>query len=286
MEFISFKAQGRSSYGTLNDGGVHDLGARIGSVLPDLKSYLRAISFGLLTSAPKPASGADYKLSEISFDPVIPNPDKIICVGANYEAHRLETGRAKPSYPMLFTRFADTLVGHRGTIALPKVSTSLDYEGELAFIIGRPAFRVPREKALEHVAGYTCFNDATLRDWQKHTSQFIPGKNFPGTAALGPALVTAPLDRLGDRKIETRLNTKVLQSAKLGEMTFSIPEIIAYVSSFTPLAPGDVIATGTPSGVGFTREPPIFMKAGDTIEVLIDGVGHLINVVKDETIES
>ena len=285
MEFISFRAQGLASYGVLSDGGIHDLGARIGSVLPDLKTYIRAMSLGLLTSSQKPFTGADYKLDQITFAPVIPNPDKIVCVGLNYEAHRLETGRAKSDYPSLFTRFADTLTGHRGTIAMPKLSSSLDYEGELALVIGRPAFRVPREKALEHVAGYTCFNDGTLRDWQRHTTQFVPGKNFPSTGALGPALITAPLDRMGERKIETRLNKTVMQSATLGEMIFSVPEIIAYVSSFTRLAPGDVIATGTPSGVGFTRVPPVFMKVGDTVEVLIEGVGHLVNVVKDETIE-
>jgi len=285
MEFLSFKVQGRSSYGFLNDGGVHDLGARISSVLPDLKSYLRAGSLGLLPASPKPSSVADWALGDIVFEPVIPNPEKIICIGLNYEDHRNETGRSKSEYPSLFTRFADTLRAHRAPIILPRISTALDYEGELAVIIGRPGFRVPKEKALDLVAGYACFNDATLRDWQRHTTQFIPGKNFPGTGALGPALVTAPLDGFSDRKIESRLNGKVMQSAKLGDMIFGVPEILAYLTSFTRLSPGDVIATGTPGGVGFKREPPIYMKAGDTTEVLIDGVGHLINTVQAEATE-
>jgi 2-keto-4-pentenoate hydratase/2-oxohepta-3-ene-1,7-dioic acid hydratase in catechol pathway len=282
MKFISFTAQGRASYGTLVDGSVHDLGARIGSVLPDLKSYLRAQSLGLLASAQSAGTTADYAVKDIVFDAVIPNPEKVICVGINYLEHQQETGRSKTDYPTIFTRFPDTLIAHQQQIVLPKASSSVDYEGELAVIIGRAGFHVPKEKALDIVAGYSCFNDASVRDWQRHTSQFTPGKNFPATGPLGPVLETEAQSGFADRKLETRLNGKVLQSAKLGDMIFSVPEVIAYVTAFTQLAPGDVIATGTPGGVGFKREPPLFMKHGDKVEVLIEGVGHLVNDVVSE----
>jgi 2-keto-4-pentenoate hydratase/2-oxohepta-3-ene-1,7-dioic acid hydratase in catechol pathway len=287
MKLLSFRVGEHRSYGYLNDRGVHDLGARLGSVLPDLKSYLHAESLGLTAPAQNSSAVADYRLEDIAFDPVIPNPDKIICVGRNYEDHRQETGMAKKlDYPPVFTRFADTLVGHGAALIRPNLSTEFDYEGELALIIGRPAFRVSSENALQYVAGYTCFNDASLRDWQRHSTQAVPGKNFRATGSLGPALITGPLDSLSSRSIETRLNGKSVQSSTLGQMTFSPAELVAYISRFTQLNPGDVIATGTPGGVGFVRQPPLFMRAGDSVEVLIDGVGHLTNRVEDEPAES
>jgi len=282
MEFISFRVQEYGSYGYLNGGGVHDLGARIGSLLPDLKSYLHAESLGLTASIQNPSAAVDYRPEDIVFDPVIPNPDKILCVGQNYEDHRREAGRPKLDHPPIFARFADTLVGHGGALIRPSISTAFDYEGELAVIIGRSAFRVTPDRALHHVAGYTCFNDASVRDWQMHTSQAIAGKNFPATGALGPTLVTGTLDSFSSRQITTKLNRKLVQSSALGSMIFSAAEIIAYISGFTRLNPGDVIATGTPGGVGFKREPPLFMKAGDSVEVSIDGVGSLSNRVEDE----
>jgi 2-keto-4-pentenoate hydratase/2-oxohepta-3-ene-1,7-dioic acid hydratase in catechol pathway len=282
MRFVTFKADGRVSYGLAKDGGLVDLGVRLGSILPDLKSYLRAASLGLLPAAQQGAT-LDYAAGEFTYEPVIPNPDKILCVGLNYEEHRKETGRPEAAYPSIFTRFADTLIGHQAPILLPPVSSALDYEGELAVIIGKPGFRVPEADALSLVAGYACFNDGTLRDWQRHTHQFIPGKNFPATGPFGPELVTPDeVGRLEDQPIETRLNGKVMQSAKLGDMIFSIAKVIAYVSGFTRLAPGDVIATGTPGGVGFKRDPQLFMKVGDTIEVAVGGVGQLVNPIAAE----
>jgi 2-keto-4-pentenoate hydratase/2-oxohepta-3-ene-1,7-dioic acid hydratase in catechol pathway len=282
MRYLTFKAEGRISYGLAQNGGVLDLGARLGTVLPDLKTYLRASALGL-ASTPLTNSAQDYAAGEFTYEPVIPNPDKILCVGLNYEEHRRETGRPEAAHPSIFTRFADTLIGHEAPILLPPVSIALDYEGELAVVIGKPGFRVSKAKAMTLVAGYTCFNDGTLRDWQRHTHQFTPGKNFPATGPFGPELVTPDeAGRLENQSIETRLNGVVMQSAKLGDMIFSVSTIVAYVSGFTRLAPGDVIATGTPGGVGFKREPQLFMKAGDTIEVAIGGVGLLVNPIAPE----
>jgi 2-keto-4-pentenoate hydratase/2-oxohepta-3-ene-1,7-dioic acid hydratase in catechol pathway len=212
--------------------------------------------------------------------PVIPHPAKVLCVGLNYQGHRKETGRAETAHPAIFTRFADSLIGQNAALVLPPNSTSLDYEGELAVVIGKAGFRVAEEDALHLVGGYSIFNDGTIRDWQHHTHQFTPGKNFPGTGAFGPALFTpeeaGPLE---EKRIETRVNGKVEQEAVLGDMIFSVAAVIAYVSGFTSLKPGDVIAMGTPGGVGFKRNPPLFLKDGDCVEVSIAGLGTLSNVV-------
>ena len=282
VAFITFEASSRISYGILRQDGVFDLGARIGAVLPDLKSLLAAEGLGLLQSIPK-ADTTDYAFGQFTCLPVVPNPGKILCVGLNYEEHRVETGRAATENPAIFTRFADTLTGHDTPIVLPPNSAALDYEGELAVVIGRSGFRVKEQDAMELVGGFAIFNDATLRDWQRHTTQFTAGKNFPRTGAFGPSLLTpeeaGPLE---DKRIETRLNGTVMQEAKLGDMIFSIPRIIAYLTAFTRLSPGDVIATGTPGGVGFKREPQIFMKAGDRVEVTIEGLGTLGNMIERE----
>ncbi|WP_395446625.1 fumarylacetoacetate hydrolase family protein (plasmid) [Aminobacter sp. UC22_36] len=282
MRYMSFEGEGRASYGIATDLGIHDLGARIGSVIPDLKSYLRASELGLV-----PATAADlatdYAVGDIAYLPPITEPGKVICVGLNYEGHRLETGRPMQTYPTLFARFADTLIGHGVAIRRPPVSEALDYEGELAVVIGRSGFRIPRGEAASFVAGYACFNDASLRDFQNHTHQFMPGKNFPATGAFGPDMVTPDeVGALDALKIETRLNGVVVQQAKLDELLFSIEELIAYVSIFTALSPGDVLVTGTPGGVGFKRTPPLFMKPGDVVEVEIDKVGQLRNEIAEE----
>jgi 2-keto-4-pentenoate hydratase/2-oxohepta-3-ene-1,7-dioic acid hydratase in catechol pathway len=282
MAFITFKADNRISYGVVRADGVFDLSCRIGTVLPDLKSFLTAQGLGILGNIPK-ATVTDYAVGEFTYSPVIPNPAKILCVGLNYDEHRRETGRAETEHPAIFTRFADTLIGHHSPIVLPGNSSALDYEGELAVVIGRSGFHVREDEALSLVAGYSVFNDATLRDWQRHTHQFTPGKNFPHTGAFGPTLITpeeaGPLE---DKRIETRVNGATMQSAKLGDMIFSIPRIIAYLSGFTRLSPGDVIATGTPGGVGFKREPQVFLRQGDQVDVTVEGIGTLINTVELE----
>jgi 2-keto-4-pentenoate hydratase/2-oxohepta-3-ene-1,7-dioic acid hydratase in catechol pathway len=282
MAFITFKAEDRISYGLVRDNGVFDLGRRIGHVLPDLKSFLTAQGLGILGNIPK-ATVTDYAMGEFTYDPVIPNPAKILCVGLNYDEHRRETGRAESEHPAIFTRFSDTLTAHDSPILLPVNSSSLDYEGELAVIIGKAGFRVREDEAMDLVAGYSVFNDTTLRDWQRHTHQFIPGKNFPNTGAFGPALITPQeAGELAEKRIETRLNGTIMQSAKLGDMIFSIPRVITYLSGFTRLSPGDVIATGTPGGVGFKRDPQVFMRQGDRVDVTVEGIGTLINTIEQE----
>ena len=223
------------------------------------------------------------ELSDVRFLPVIPRPGAFWCVGLNYEDHRLETGRARADWPTLFTRFPVCLLGHGEALVRPAASRQLDYEGELAVVIGRPGRHVPEAAALDHVAGYACFNDASVRDYQGHSSQFGPGKNFWRTGGFGPFLVTA--DEVPDPQdlpIETRLNGEVVQQSHTSRMTYPVRELIAYLSRIHPLHPGDVIATGTPSGVGVARDPQLFLKPGDEVEVEIGAVGTLRNGVVDE----
>ena len=215
-------------------------------------------------------------LDSVELLPPVPDAGKIFCIGHNYEEHRVETGRPKTSSPAVFPRFADTLVGHGNQAWIPAESTEIDYEGELAVVIGRAGRRIARAEALSHVAGYSCFNDISVRDWQRQTSQFTPGKNFPRTGGFGPWLVTA--DEISDPQelsLETRLNGQVVQHANTDQMIFRVAELIEYLSTFTLLSPGDVIVSGTPGGVGAKRTPPLFMKAGDSVEVETGRVGTL-----------
>ncbi|AUN32576.1 fumarylacetoacetate hydrolase family protein [Niveispirillum cyanobacteriorum] len=279
MKLISFRHGAIDSYGLVDDQQVLDLGAVAGAEAPDLKT---ALAKGLLsTLAARPAPTLPY--ASVTLLPVLHNPGKIFCVGHNYEKHRQETGRAKVAHPSIFTRFADTLIAHGAPIVRPRVSTNLDFEGELAIVIGKGGRYIPEDEAMAHIAGFTCANDASVRDWQWHTQQFTPGKNFPSTGALGPWLVTA--DEITDLPaitVTTRLNGQVVQQAPLADLIFPLPVIVAYLSSFSPLSPGDVILTGTPGGVGAKREPPLWMKPGDVVEVDISGVGLLRNEIVDE----
>ncbi len=225
----------------------------------------------------------EYALHAVRLLPVIPNPAKIFCVGLNYETHRRETGRSEAQYPAIFTRFSDSQIGHEGLITRPAVSQQLDYEGELAVIIGRNGRAIDAVHAMEYVAGYACYNDATVRDWQHHTHQWTPGKNFPATGGFGPWMVTADeIKDVGSLAIVTRLNGQEMQRATTDHLIFSIPTLIAYISAFTPLLPGDIISTGTPDGVGYKRESPVFLKPGDVVEVEVSNIGTLRNSVVDE----
>jgi 2-keto-4-pentenoate hydratase/2-oxohepta-3-ene-1,7-dioic acid hydratase in catechol pathway len=280
MKLVSYKAGNRSSYGVVLDGGIIDLAKRLPH--PTLKALLAA---GALDDARRAAKGQapDARLDGVTLLPPIPDPDKIICVGLNYDEHRKETGREKTSHPTLFTRFADTHVGHGQALIKPRASNQFDYEGELAVIIGKHGRHVPQDRAFDFVAGYSCYHDGSVRDWQFHTSQFVPGKNFPSTGGFGPWLVTK--DEIADPHkltLITRLNGKEVQKSGTDVMIFPIAELIAYITTFTALSPGDVIATGTPSGVGSKRNPPLFMKPGDVAEVEISGVGLLKNPVIGE----
>jgi 2-keto-4-pentenoate hydratase/2-oxohepta-3-ene-1,7-dioic acid hydratase in catechol pathway len=281
MKFVSYIYQKKPSYGVLAGDGVFDLGKKFGKKYPTLRAALVGGALNKLKTAAK-GKKPNIKLNKIQFLPVIPDARKIVCVGLNYREHRAETGRPDTVHPTLFTRWADSQVGHEQPMLKPPESEKFDWEGELVVIIGKAGRRIPREKAMSHVAGYSCYNEGSVRDWQRHTSQFTPGKNFPATGAFGPAMVTT--DELKDitkQTLTTRLNGVVKQQATIDMMIFDIPEQIAYISNFTPLKPGDVIVTGTPGGVGFARNPPEFMKVGDTVEVEITGVGVLRNTIKE-----
>lgn len=281
MRLISFLAGGRPDFGICNARGVVALGRRLGGIA-DLRSLL---AHDGIAAAARAAAGADadYRLDEIAWLPPIPNPAKILCIGLNYEDHRVETARPKSEHPTVFTRFADTQVGHEGLLVKPRHSSKMDYEGELAVVIGKPGRDIAAADALAHVAGYACYDDASIRDFQGHTTQFTPGKNFPATGGFGPCLVTPDeAGAIGAQRLQTRLNGRVMQEARLGDMIFPVQRLIAYISSWTPLAAGDVIVTGTPGGVGMKRVPPVYLQDGDEIVVEIDGIGLLRNRVAAE----
>lgn len=278
MKLLSFTVNGKASYGATNDRGVITLIEQIGQ--PTLQEALAA---GALPDIRKLTANAkpDHDLEEIKFLPVIPNPGKILCAGINYRAHAAETGRDAPKAPSVFARFTDTLVGHRGDMIRPRVSTQFDYEGELAVIIGRPGRHISADRALDYVAGYSCFVDGSVRDYQKFS--VTAGKNFPATGPLGPWLVTTDeIPDLGRLTLSTRLNGVEMQRASTADMIHSVSAIVAFCSDFTALSAGDVIATGTPEGVGHRRSPPVWMKAGDVLEVEISGIGTLRTRVVDE----
>jgi 2-keto-4-pentenoate hydratase/2-oxohepta-3-ene-1,7-dioic acid hydratase in catechol pathway len=281
MKLASFIKDGKPTFGALDHDRMVDLGPKFGARFPDLKALIAG--GGLKDIGAFGGGGESVSVKGTEFLPVIPNPGKIFCIGVNYADHQKEMGRSAAEYPTIFLRFTDTLIGHEQGAWVPRVSTMVDYECELAVVIGKGGRYIDRARAFDHVAGYTCFNDISIRDWQRHTTQFTAGKNFPRTGALGPWMVTT--DELSDPHalaIKTRLNGQVLQDANTAELIFKVPELIAYLSSFTEIAPGDLIATGTPSGVGFARNPPVFMKAGDVVEVEIEGIGVLRNRMERE----
>jgi 2-keto-4-pentenoate hydratase/2-oxohepta-3-ene-1,7-dioic acid hydratase in catechol pathway len=278
MKLLSFAADGKEWFGALRDDGVVTLNDKIGQ--PTLRAALAADAMDAMRAVAQRAA-PDRKLEQLKFLPVIPQPHKILCAGINYRSHAAEMSRELPKQPSMFIRFADTLIGHGGELVRPKVSDNFDFEGELAVVIGKGGRHIAAERALEHVAGYTCFVDGSVRDYQKFS--VTSGKNFPGTGPLGPWLVTR--DEIPDPSrltLMTRLNGKEVQRSPTDLLIYSIPQIIAFCSDFTALSPGDVISTGTPEGVGHSRKPPLWMKAGDTLEVEISGIGVLRAQVVDE----
>jgi len=281
MKLISYRWGGKASYGILKaGGGIVDLARRC-STVSGLKTLLASDLLESVTSFADATS--DCELPDVDLLPVIPDPDSIVCIGLNYEEHRAETARPVAAYPTIFLRLVESLQAHGKPLLIPRESDQLDYEGELALIVGRAGRRIAEADAWNHIAGVSCANDASVRDWQYHTHQFAPGKNFPLTASVGPALVTTdelPQDKV--MRIQTRVNGQLRQHAATSQMIFSVPRIIAYISTFMTLAPGDVILTGTPGGVGAKRKPPLWLGNGDVVEIDIEHVGVLRNVCSKE----
>jgi 2-keto-4-pentenoate hydratase/2-oxohepta-3-ene-1,7-dioic acid hydratase in catechol pathway len=280
MRLATFKTSKGVSYGAVTEQGIVDLGKRLGKKVPDLRSLIEKRGFAEAKKLAK--QKPDYAQAKVAWLPVIPNPDKIICVGLNYEEHRAETGRDKTENPALFVRVAESQVGHRQPIVRPRESQNLDFEAEIAVIIGKAGRRISQDKSWSHIAGYACYNDGSVRDWQRHTIQWTAGKNFVRTGGFGPWMVTA--DEIPPNTVLTlscRLNGERMQHATTEQMIFKIPRLIEYISTFTTLLPGDVIVTGTPGGVGARRTPPVWMKPGDTVEIEIDKVGVLVNSIAD-----
>jgi 2-keto-4-pentenoate hydratase/2-oxohepta-3-ene-1,7-dioic acid hydratase in catechol pathway len=273
MKLASYRVDGAEAFGVVSGDGVITMNSRFGGHAASLRE---ALAGDLLPRIKEAAANArpDHNLTDIKFLPVITNPERIACAGINYRSHATETGREIPKQPSMFLRLTDTLVGHEGEMIRPTISTQFDFEGELAVIIGKSGRHIPKERALEHVAGYTCFVDGSVRDYQKFS--VTSGKNFPGTGPLGPWMVTT--DEIPDPTkltLMTRLNGVEVQRSGTDLLIYSIPHIVAFCSDFTTLAPGDVIATGTPDGVGHRRNPQLWMKPGDVLEVEITGIGVL-----------
>lgn len=282
MKLVSFSRNGQQSYGAVTEKGVVDLGAVLGARYTDLKALLTADA--LSEAAAVVAQGeAGFGFADVELMPVIPNPGKIWCCGLNYGEHVRETNREVTEQPTFFLRVADSQVGHGQAMLRPPESTQFDYEAEIAVVIGRPGRRIAEADAGQHVAGYACYNDGSVRDWQRHTTQWVPGKNFWRTGGFGPWMVTSDEIPFGTlMTLTTRLNGQELQRATTEMMIHSIARQIAYVSTIAPLEPGDVIVTGTPGGVGARRTPPVWMKAGDVVEIEVDRIGVLRNTVADD----
>jgi 2-keto-4-pentenoate hydratase/2-oxohepta-3-ene-1,7-dioic acid hydratase in catechol pathway len=249
-----------------------------------LEALLQSGRTGLEYAAIRLAAGPLIALDEVTLLPPLPQPGKIICVGLNYIDHSLESGFAVPGYPTIFARFGSSLIGAGAPIIRPRVSTQLDYEGELVAIIGKSGRHIAEADALTHVIGYSLFNEASVRDYQTKSPQWTVGKNFDGTGAFGPYVVTADELPAGARglRLQTRLNGVVVQDASTDDMVFSVARLISILSVAITLSPGDIIVTGTPSGVGMARKPPLYMKPGDICEVEVEGIGILRNTVADE----
>lgn len=281
MKLVSFEHLGRSGFGAVMDGEIVDLTGRIRGART-LQELLSVGGIGaardMCRTAPK-----DFSLSDVVLLPVVPAPAKIICLGLNYRTHAEECDKPFPPKPVVFHRHAQTLVAHGQPLLRPIVSRQFDYEGELAVVLGKRGGHVREEDALDYVAGYTCFNEASVRDWQRHSHLYGMGKNFRSSGAFGPWLVTS--DEIPDPsalKMRTLLNGDEVQRCSIDDLIFSIPKLISYVSQAIDWLPGDVLVTGTPSGVGLFREPQRFLQAGDVVEVEISGIGRLVNPVVDE----
>lgn len=269
----------QAQYGVVAQGTLYSLQTQ---ALPSLREALATEGIdGLMRrAAQRMAQGDGIPLESVQLLSPIPNPEKILCVGLNFFKHAQEAGMAVPAKPSIFVRYPSSLVGHGTPVERPEVSEQFDYEAELAVIIGKSAYQVTEEQALDYVAGYSCLAENSIRDWQRHSNQATPGKNFMRSGAFGPWLVSP--DEAGpaeNMNITGWLNGECMQNDSGANMIFSVAQTISYLSTFTELVPGDVISLGTPAGVGFSRKPPLYLKPGDVFEVDISGVGRLSNVV-------
>jgi len=287
MKLMSYLTPHRASFGVVLGDRVVDMGSRLGPGCPDLRSALEQGLLQRIASLAEQAP-ADFHLDELVALPVIANPGKILCVGLNYLAHRLEGQHAPEApAPTLFMRMPQSQVGHGRPMVCPRESTQFDFEAEMAIVIGTAGRRIREADALSHVVGLSAYNDGSVRDWQLATGQWAPGKNFPATGAFGPWMVTTdevPADRT--LSLVCRLNGQEMQRTTTDLMIFPIPRLIAFISTFCTLEPGDVVVTGTPGGVGLRRNPPVWMKHGDVVEVELEGVGILRNPVVREAGEA
>jgi len=278
MKLATYRRDGENSVGVVQPDGILPLAL----IAPDAPSTMRA-ALAWLPDHPLDLTGVPaLPLESVQLLPVVTDPGAIWCAALTYLSHIREGGdRPVPDYPLFFLRVANSQMGHDEPMLVPNVSSELDYEGELAVVIGRRGRDIPVDRALEHVAGYTCYNDGSVRDWQRHTSQITMGKNFDATGGFGPWLVTP--DEFGDpttHRITTRLNGAVMQDTGVDQLLFPIEYLIHYISTVSTLEVGDVIVTGTSGGVGVRREPPLFMTPGDVVEVEIDGIGILRNPIE------
>lgn len=284
MRLITFIHDGREQIGVRQGEQVIPVGS-LGANFPDsVRQLLVDGQLDDLRSKTSSFEGTGIALADIEYRPLIPRPGKIICIGRNYAAHAAEGGAETPTFPEVFFRGPTSLIPHQGTIIRPQCSEMLDFEGEFAFVVGKACRHASEDNALDFIAGYTLFNDATLRDYQKVSSQWTVGKNFDSTGAFGPELVTADElpDAMAGLSLTTRLNGKLMQDGQIDHLVFPVRTLIAILSECMTLEPGDVVVTGTPAGVGFARKPPVWMKHGDTVEIEVQGLGKLINTVQDE----
>ena len=283
MKFVSFLQKSQAKFGISDGKNITDLTGKINGA-NTLKELISNKGIEEAKQYAKKNPG-DISLDKIEYLPVIPNPGKIICVGLNYSEHVKETGRTVEQNPVIFFRVPESQTAHKQVIQRPKVSESLDYECEMAVIMGDAGKHIKPNDSLKHIIGYSCYNECTVREWQQYTRQFGMGKNFERTGSFGPHMVLAEnIPDYTKLSIQTRLNGNVMQSAKLSQLIFDIPSLISYVSKAIPWRAGDVLVTGTPGGVCFKRKPPIFMKDGDQVEVEISKIGILSNIIKDEIV--
>jgi len=282
MKLISFMRSGSATYGVVVGEKVLDLKPLLGSEAADLKTVIEKNLISRISTL-LGSHQPDLNFADLTLLPVIPNPDKIVCVGLNYHDHVKETGRDLTEKPAIFLRLNDSQVAHGQNIVRPLESHRLDYEGEIAVIIGKGGRRIQEADAWSHIAGYSCYNDGSVRDWQNFTTQWIPGKNFFKTGGFGPWMVTA--DEIAPNQVmtlSTKLNGQEMQRTTTDMMIHSIPRQLAFISTVIPLKAGDVIVTGTPGGVGNKRTPQVFMKPGDVIEIEVDAIGVLRNGIEDD----